>query len=321
MAPASKTLFQSSRLALRRASVDDLETILDIGLAALPMDPQWDYRFPHRRAYPSDTRKYTMMRYREFLEDPNERWMVMLAEHRNAHDACNEPMAFAVWEVKNIKSQTTVQIAQIEKNLKRGYCDSLRRDMMSSLLVGLRRPPIRQGRRDGDCRRMQAWTDTTSASKKLLFDSQFGTSHFQLQLLATSPQFQRQGAGSQLVRWGMQLAEYLNVAISVFASPMGEQLYLRLGFRRLASVFVHVEKEKESVELAAMVYLPSAGTAPSPRDAPSIAFAPQIKPLLLGLPIRICCTTQVPFQVELAGGAGCGRTRPTVDDVRGAVPA
>ncbi|KAF2492839.1 hypothetical protein BU16DRAFT_529110 [Lophium mytilinum] len=117
MAPISKALLQRSpRLSLRRASVADLEAMLEIGLAALPMDPQWDYRFPHRRAYPGDTQKYTRMRYREFLEDQHERWVVMLAEQRVAHDSL-KPVAFAVWEVKNIRKKKTVQI-QLEKNRK-----------------------------------------------------------------------------------------------------------------------------------------------------------------------------------------------------------
>ncbi|KAF2803349.1 uncharacterized protein BDZ99DRAFT_482196 [Mytilinidion resinicola] len=297
MAPIAKALFQPSpRLSLRRASVADLEAMLEIALAALPMDPQWDYRFPHRRAYPSDTRKYTRMRYREFLEDQNERWVVMLAEHRPAQDS-REPVAFAVWEIKNIRKQKTVQI-QLEKNLN-----------------VLHRPPFRQRRRDGDCKRMQAWTDTTSASKKLLFDSQFGASHFQLQILATHPEFQRRGAGGQLVGWGIQLAQCLNMAISVFASPMGERLYLRLGFVSVASVFVNVEKELESVVLAAMVYVPSGSSRPSSRkDAPMATEMSLIR--LVRLPIQTR-SAQGSFQ----GPASGAKTRENLDDIGGACPA
>ena len=39
-------------MALRQATTDDLDTLRDIALAAMPMDPQWDYRFPRRMDYP-----------------------------------------------------------------------------------------------------------------------------------------------------------------------------------------------------------------------------------------------------------------------------
>ena len=104
---------------------------------------------------------------------------------------------------------------------------------------------------------MRAWNETLASSKRHLFDKYYGTRHFQLQILATHPEHQRRGAGSALCKWGMQVAKELNVAISVFASPMGKQLYRRLGFNSLASITIKVQEEDDFVTLEAMAYIPN----------------------------------------------------------------
>ncbi|OCL07415.1 hypothetical protein AOQ84DRAFT_295130 [Glonium stellatum] len=226
------------QISIRQGSIVDLDAMLDIGLAAFPLDPQWDYRFPHRWTYPRDTRKFTRMRYREFLEGGNGRWVVLFAECIDPENPLRlKIMAFSVWEIINISNQMFQRAAQDNQT-----------------------PPPEsqhdQSRRDGDPRRMRAWTDTLASSRRVLFDRYYGTRHFQLQILATHPEHQRRGAGSSLCRWGMQLAKERNMAISVFASPMGKQLYRHLGFHSLASVTIKVQEEDDYVILEAMAYIP-----------------------------------------------------------------
>jgi len=45
---------------LREATIDDLDYLTDIQVLAFPSDPQWDYRFPHR--------KKISWRYKEIYE-------------------------------------------------------------------------------------------------------------------------------------------------------------------------------------------------------------------------------------------------------------
>ncbi|OCK79234.1 hypothetical protein K432DRAFT_383259 [Lepidopterella palustris CBS 459.81] len=230
-------MVQPSQISVRQGSLADLESMLEIGLAALPMDPQWNYRFPYRCIYPNETRKFTRLRFQEFLENKDGRWRVMLAEGEDAQGPIQTRlMAFAVWEIFNWRTLRSEQ-----KVTRRSS----------------RRPHHRLFRRDGDPRRMQAWSDILSSSKRHLFDKYYGTGHFQLQILATHPSFQRRGAGTALCQWGMQIAERMKMAISVFASPMGYRLYSHLGFDYLASVTVKVQEEEESVTLEAMAYLPN----------------------------------------------------------------
>lgn len=82
----------------------DLEAMLEIGLSAMPMDPQWDWRFPHRLQFPEDTRHYTRQKYREFLEDKI-RWQVMVAETKSENDVSPVTVAMAIWDVGSINKR------------------------------------------------------------------------------------------------------------------------------------------------------------------------------------------------------------------------
>jgi len=51
-----------------------------IGFEAMPMDPQWNWRFAHRDRFPGDYERGTRETYRGFLENRLGRWHVLLAE-------------------------------------------------------------------------------------------------------------------------------------------------------------------------------------------------------------------------------------------------
>jgi hypothetical protein len=90
------------RLSIRKATIADLDVMVDIALAAMPQDPQWDWRFPHRLQFPDDTREFTRMKYEGFLTNTGE-WLVILAEYR-IMDEVPPPkaIAMAIWNVKNL---------------------------------------------------------------------------------------------------------------------------------------------------------------------------------------------------------------------------
>ncbi|KAF1978800.1 hypothetical protein BU23DRAFT_188644 [Bimuria novae-zelandiae CBS 107.79] len=216
-------------IVLRRGTLSDLDSILEIGLNAMPLDPQWDYRFPFRRVFSHDQRDATRKRYQEFLENA-EQWSVSIAEIVDNHDAI--PIAFAIWDIANLT----------------GYNSQLTR------VPALQ--PKKHTRRDANPKRMQAWTRILREAKVYYFERQYGSQQIQLQILATHPMFQRLGAGSRLVDEGIRLAKMSNNAISVFASPMGRRLYSKLGFKSIASVVVQVKDDPEFVSVEAMTYEP-----------------------------------------------------------------
>ncbi|KAK6535730.1 hypothetical protein TWF694_002179 [Orbilia ellipsospora] len=66
-------------------------------------------------------------------------------------------------------------------------------------------------------------------------DSMTENTYLVLQGLATSPEYQCQGIGSQLVKWGVDRADTSELACWCHASPAGNQLYLKAGFQELGS--------------------------------------------------------------------------------------
>ncbi|SPQ20198.1 40ddd489-e041-4fed-ad20-01afb5df08ca [Thermothielavioides terrestris] len=58
----------------------DLEAVTDVIIRTMPLDPQWDYRFPYRRLYPEDHYKYTRMLFEYFLDPSYDDWLVMVVE-------------------------------------------------------------------------------------------------------------------------------------------------------------------------------------------------------------------------------------------------
>lgn len=92
----------SATISIRRASRLDLDVIVDIIMAAMPMDPQWNWRFPRWREYPEDTRYFTMLKYDDFLQDVKN-WQVMVAEAEDATRRTKATViAVAVWEIGNL---------------------------------------------------------------------------------------------------------------------------------------------------------------------------------------------------------------------------
>lgn len=103
---------------------------------------------------------------------------------------------------------------------------------------------------------MTAFSRAVESSQAHYFDAEYGHEYFFLQILATKPQHQRHGAGSRLVKWGLDIAQKRNMKLGLMASPMGRRLYTRLGFRHLDSVEVKAESEEELVTLGIMVFEP-----------------------------------------------------------------
>lgn len=238
LAPSTSS---TNPIVLRAASILDLDVMVSIALAAMPLDPQWDYRFPHRRSYPEDTWLFTRRRYREFLEN-NRRWWVVLAElaatpQGKPGNRVDHPkaIAFAIWDITHVTQGPHSLLKACSRQTGAA-------------------PPSTCPRRDASGKRLEAWSQILGSSSRTLFEDRFGKDHFQLQILATHPGFQRLGAGTALCKEGIAVAESLGKTITVFASPMGKRLYTRLGFQSLATVIVKADGEEDFVSVQAMAY-------------------------------------------------------------------
>lgn len=242
---------------LREATITDLDSITEIALAACSLDPQWHYRFPHRHEFPEDTENYTKIGYRAFFDAPKETSYVILATLPSLEDpTVTKPVAIAVWET-NLKSEVGIPTRSSQKCQ---YNYFLIRDKNLRIVVNVPlvviNPPNTERRRDAHPRRMEAFTDAMEVAHRRYFSDIYGADHIHLKILATHPDYRRRGAGTKLCNWGIDLAEKNRAYISVFASPMGEKLYARLGFKELAVVVVQVKGEEEKVSISAMLYTP-----------------------------------------------------------------
>ena len=100
---------------------------------------------------------------------------------------------------------------------------------------------------------MEAFTTSLMKAKQTYFD-EYGDSRIHLRILGTHPDYQRRGAATRHCQWSMTLAKERNMAVTLFSSPVGQQVYTHLGFKLLGTVIVQVEGEEEKVSIGAMLY-------------------------------------------------------------------
>ncbi|KAL2133371.1 hypothetical protein VTI74DRAFT_2459 [Chaetomium olivicolor] len=217
----------------------DVEAVTDVITKTMPLDPQCDYRFPYRREYPEDHYKYTKMLFEYFLDPAYDDWLVMVVQDSLEPGSPTSIVAFGVWDVSYIN--------------KRRYGPGYKPQDPVTEVEG------RGGkdRRDANHEHFNAfWKDQIKAYKR--FFGPIGPEQMHLQILATLPEFQRRGHGSSLCKWAMELVRRDSLKdMSVMASPMGYELYTRLGFQRVGTFAVQVPGEEEQVVLQAMMYKPS----------------------------------------------------------------
>lgn len=82
-----------------------------------------------------------------------------------------------------------------------------------------------------------------------------GKTFWFLKLLAVSPQYQRQGHGTKLLRYGLQRAETEKVDAYLESRPMGNTTYLKAAFKILGFDRLHHKNAKRGyVEWPFMIY-------------------------------------------------------------------
>jgi GNAT superfamily N-acetyltransferase len=81
--------------------------------------------------------------------------------------------------------------------------------------------------------RQKIFIDAITAAEKHHLGPQWGTTRLELADCAADPTYHRRGAGTTLLEYGIAKAREANVPITLTASPMGRQLYLRFGFKEL----------------------------------------------------------------------------------------
>lgn len=244
-------LLRSPRLRVRAATALDLSAMATVMYEAMPLDPQWNYRFPLRKKFPEENYGCTRLMLKSMLEENGVYISVVTFPSPCLEEDEEVPAAVAVWEVdfnpeKDYSTQPTRRspfplfIIIAIKFYPATYSDS--------------QTEKSECRRDANLTRMDAFTAAIQSAKQSYFDSKHKSHHLHLRILATHPDYQRRGAGSALCRWGIEHAAAQKEPVTLFASPMGQKLYTYLGFEYLGTVPVQVEGEDEKLSIGAMMY-------------------------------------------------------------------
>ncbi|OTA57912.1 acyl-CoA N-acyltransferase [Hypoxylon sp. EC38] len=225
------------RLALRTATLDDLEDIATVAQQGFPDDPEFDYRFPYRDEYPEDNRKWIVQEYREYLEQPDKYAVIIVT----ASDNDNKAVALSVWDI---------YISKAHQGSDLGVPDD---------------PKEPTRRRDANASHFRKFKQQMHEEFDAHF-GQYGDDQIHLWLLATHPDFRRRGAGTRLCRWGLEQASQRSLYTTVLASPMGRSLYEELSFVESGSFVVQIDGEAEKLKIWAMTH----ERAKEPRKPPSL---------------------------------------------------
>ena len=108
-------------------------------------------------------------------------------------------------------------------------------------------------RRDASPARMRAFRTALAEGKKEFFDDTYGEAQLNLMTLVTLPEYWRRGIGTKLAEWGVLKSREDNLTMTLFASPMGERLYKRMGFRQIGMATIRVDGEDVTIDIPAMV--------------------------------------------------------------------
>ncbi|OQO13967.1 hypothetical protein B0A48_00842 [Cryoendolithus antarcticus] len=93
-----------------------------------------------------------------------------------------------------------------------------------------------------------AWA---KAHKELLGDR----GHWYLEIVATDPAYQGQGAGSQILRWGTERADADDMEAYLEAAPDAVRLYEKFGFREAGRTDTFIENERVNGEWYRNLYM------------------------------------------------------------------
>ncbi len=92
-------------MAPRLGVPEDADELTQVMIKTMPLDPQWNYRFPLRHEYPEDHEKYTRMLLEYFLDPAYDDWVVMVVEDSLEPGDDKRIVAFGVWEVSYLNKR------------------------------------------------------------------------------------------------------------------------------------------------------------------------------------------------------------------------
>lgn len=219
-------------MSVREGTPRDVEALSKILIDCSDDDPIYPYRFPHRHNHLREFKRYCKDKCLEYLDTCT----VMVYEIPNGRRTPKrgKVIAFSVWK----ESQTANPAPA-----RRSSHTEVVAHASDSRLQAYALPD-----------RVIAFREASKRAKSDILDARYTEGHMFLKILLCHSEYRGRGAGTALTRWGMNKAQALGLQTTLFASPMGQRLYRRLGFKVVGRFHVQLENETESLDIPAMVY-------------------------------------------------------------------
>lgn len=100
--------------------------------------------------------------------------------------------------------------------------------------------------RDLNITRAIAWERDFNAAKQQAIDGTFGSTQLYLDTLATYPDHQRKGFGTELLNEGINIGIRQHINVTLLAEPTATNFYLHAGFSSLGRIsIVSVDHDEE----------------------------------------------------------------------------
>lgn len=226
-------------LSLRNATISDAEAITNTILAAFDELPYWKYGYQFKDKYPEEHHDCLYEPIRNVLGLPYVLAQVALLPNiTKPHE--NTVVATALWILPDAYGP-----------------DDLAFSLLSAMILAKCQD------RDLNLTRLTDFNDQLRVARETYLDSLYARENqFHLAILATHPDYQRQGAGGALVNAGVRIGrekyEGLNATATLIATEQGEPLYTHLGWKSLHNFTVHsidmVEGAREEWRFDIMVH-------------------------------------------------------------------
>lgn len=98
------------------------------------------------------------------------------------------------------------------------------------------------------------WERKAKAAERNYVHDVFGEQQLYLEELATHPDYQSRGAGTQLVSRGIERGRRQGVNVTLLAQPTAEEFYLRRGFAEMRNISIESVDGDEAFVFNVMAY-------------------------------------------------------------------
>ncbi|KAJ8129180.1 hypothetical protein O1611_g4452 [Lasiodiplodia mahajangana] len=232
--------------ALRLATIQDVPRIAVVATSGFYYSPVFSWERPYHQEFPRDTFMSYEKMFADIIRSPD--YVAVVVEDSfdpneatksgatidpdtrlPTHDAGEKVIVgVATWKFEP-DSERRGQFLDPDDNPNLKFSRGLGRDKKEWRVEQL----------DADC---------DAAEKKHLSGDQL------MDMVVVHPAYWKRGHGTTLVKWGMSMADLDHVDQGVVAAKMGEQLYLKLGYTKLAEVHVCDDKEPADVTVGILEY-------------------------------------------------------------------